>query len=402
MHTFARLTACRLFTRLWVASLSLSGGIAFGQDERPPTKAPPNHVIVANAINGWYFVPKEFKEQYDATRTRLEGLQGDVDSGRLRVSEAQAELLALKGRLEALRKEIDAKRVLVAGATLHEQTETIEFELGPERLLAITANHVRVVGWDGPKVKVELKKMVLAPDEKPVDDQLQAIKVAHQHGRAEFAGMTQAEWEKHNREWLAQYGAKLTQSQRDDRGKLFEDRFAVRREYVGKEIDQITVAGLDYASNKVMPLSVMSEGGGGRFGSVRQRYAELTVHVPSCAGVCVRGARRGLVVEDLRASLTILDEDSTDSDARGRFEVRGLTGDLQCDDFPLQSIADVTGHVVVTAMQEYGVESAGLTHFEDMRDLTPARPFAVRVHNVSGGADLRFGRVNLEDRKSVV
>ena len=101
------------------------------------------------------------------------------------------------------------------------------------------------------------------------------------------------------------------------------------------------------------------------------------------------------MVENLTASLTIVDEDSTDSDHRGRFEVRGLKGNLISRDFPLQTVTSVTGHVTIEATQEFGVEGAGTRHFDNLRDFTSARPLEVQVDQVSGGVDLRFGRVLL-------
>lgn len=389
---------------LLIAGLSAPVNLAWGQndDEKPPVKAPPMHALLSNTLNGWYFVPMEFKEQYDATVNRLEALQGNVDSGRLKAKEAQAELEELKGKLEDLRIAIEASKIHITGANIHEQTETMEFELGPEKRLAITANHVRVVGWDGPKVKVELKKRVLAPDEKPVVEHLQAMRVVHVHERARFAGKTQAEWDAEEREYLAGDGAKLTEEQRAGRRKLLaeiQQSYAIHRDLVGKAIDQLTVAGLDYQSNKSITLKVSSEGGSGQYGSVRQRYGELTVYVPRCHSVTVRGARRGLVVEGLAAeALIVTSEDSTDSDARGQFVIHGLEGDLISNSFPLQAVTNVTGHVTLTATQEFGVEGAGLTHSNNLRDLTPAKPLAVQVYNVSKGVDLRFGRVQLDLR----
>ncbi len=371
-------------------------GSVFGQAERPPAKAPPNHLLLSNTLSGWYFVPKEFKEQYDRTVSQLEALQDNIERGRVKVTDAQTDLAALKQRLEALRKEMDSKRVLVKGATVNEQTETTQIELGPERRLAITANHVHVIGWDEPRVKVELKKLVLSPDDKPVDDILRSMKIVHKRGRAEFTGQTRAEWDAHNKEWLAKYGEKLTEAQRSERQAQFEKTHAVHRDYVDKEIDQLTVEGLDYGSNKVIMASVMSEGGDGQYGSMRQRYGELTVYVPKCASVCIRGARRGLLVEKLQAALTILDEDSTDSDARGQFAVRGLTGNLLSLNFPLQSVADVTGHVTVTATQEFGFERGGTSHADNIRQITTAKPIAVQIHNVTDGLDAQFGRVQLD------
>jgi RNA polymerase sigma-70 factor (ECF subfamily) len=135
------------------------------------------------------------------------------------------------------------------------------------------------------------------------------------------------------------------------------------------------------------------EGLEGRFGSARQRYGELTVYVPACTSICVRGARRGLDVKNVSAELTIVDEDSTDSDARGRFEVDGLQGDLVCRNFPLRTVANIACHVAIEATTEWGIGGTNYRH--DQRQLYSGRPFVVNIRNVIGGVDLRYGRVDL-------
>ncbi len=124
----------RTFQALWLlASLLMLTNVGDAQDKKKsPQVAPPNHALLSSTIDGWYFVPKEFKENYDTTLARLEALQSDVASGKIRASKAQAELAELQNKLAALSQEIEAKKVHVVGTTLYEQTETIEFELGKE------------------------------------------------------------------------------------------------------------------------------------------------------------------------------------------------------------------------------------------------------------------------------
>ena len=362
--------------------------------------APPNHAVLSDTLNGWYFVPKESKRVYDETLRRLESLQTEVESGRLKAKDAKAELAELKLQLIGLRLTLVASRVHVAGAEIHEQTETSEFEMGPEKRLTITANHVRVVGWEGKKIKVELKKMVLSTDSKPVEDHLKAIRIVHQHGPVEFAGQSEAKWDAQETEFLEKEGAKLSKEQLAERREFVNEirqSRAHHRDLLDKDVDHVSVAGLEYNNNKSIPKSVKSDGGEGQMGSVRQRYAELTVYVPSCTSLCIRGARRGLQVENLAVStLTIVDEDSTDSDARGRFDLKGLEGNLVCINFPLRTIKQVKGHVWVESTTEFGIEGAGTSHHDDLRDMTPSRPFQVEVHEVTQGVKLRYARVQLD------
>lgn len=376
-----------------------SAAQALADDPPKRETAPPAHAILSDTLNGWIFVPMELKADYDKSLQKLESLQSEVDAGQLSAKEAADALAELKAHLNDLRAKISASRVLVEGAKIHEQTEQLEFELGPEKRLAITANHVHVRGWYGPKVKVELKKRVLSTDEQPVDAQLNEMRIVHVHDLAPFAGQTDAQWDAQEAEFMAGAGANLSEAQLLERKKLVDEIRASRahyRELLEKNIDQLSVAGLDYQSNKVINMEVKSPAGGnGRSGSVRQRYAELTVFVPPCVSVCVRGARRSLQVENLDSSLTIVDEDSTDSDARGDFRIQGLKGDLLCKNFPLRLIEDVDGDVDIESTTEFGIEGAGLSSHIDMRDMTPARPFSVEMRDIAGAVRLRYGRVLL-------
>lgn len=380
-----------------IASLCMAT-VAFADDWNSAVEGPPNHVILSETLNGWIFVPQDIKILYDNTLRRLESLQSEVDSKRVDTKEAAAELAELTRRLKLLRQKIETSRVEVQGAEIHEQTETLEFELGPEKRLAITGNHVRVFGWEGANVKVELKKLVLSSDKKPVENELKEIRIVHQHARAEFAGQTDEQWAAQEAEFMAGAGATLNDEQLEIRRTLVDEIRRSRAHYADlleKEIDQISTTGLDYGSNRVIPKSVRSQGGAAQMGSVRQRYAELTVYVPACVSVCIRGARRGLHVENLAASLLIVDEDSTDSDARGDFRVVRLHGNLQCHNFPLHTVAGVDGHVRIESTTELGGEGAGTDHHDDLHNLTPGRPFQVDLRDVTNGVELYYGRVQL-------
>lgn len=380
----------------WAWSNALPNAMAQVQDKYET--APPKHAVLSSTLNGWFFVPKELKTRYDKTLKELESLQTNVELGHVSADEAQRELDRHRTSLRELRKLIEASRVHVDGAKIHEQTESTEFTLGPEQRLAITTNQVHIIGWDKPYVKADLRKLVLAPDKQPIQDHLDDISIEHTHGRAEFAGKTDAEWEAEEQKYLETDGANLTPEQRLSRKKFVDEirnSYYKYRDYVGKPTDHITVAGLEYDHNSSITLSAKSEGGDGQSGSVRQRYAELTVFVPKCITVCVRGAERGLIVENLESDLIITPEGSTDSDERGRFEINGLHGNLTCSDFPLSKIANVKGHVTYTSTLEFGVEGGGLSYLDNQRNMKTARPFAMEIQNVSNGVQLHTGRIRL-------
>lgn len=368
-----------------------------------PIEAPPGHAILSSTFDAWVFVPKELKTQYDSTINKLESLVHEIDNGTVDAKSATEELADLKSQLLLLRSRIDESRVRIGKAKLNEQTETLEFNLGEEGRLTIAANQVRVIGWDQPQVKAELRKIVLtsesASETQTAESHLKDMKLVHKHERATFAGQTDEEWEAAEKKYIEGDGKSLTPEQLAKRKSVIEQirqNQAPHRNYVGKQVDQLSVAGLDYQSNSILMTKVQSVGGEGQWGSERQRYAELTVYVPACKQVCVRGAKRGLIVEKLKADLTILDEESTDSDPRSLFKVVELTGDLYCRDFPLREIAQVQGNVVIQSQLEFGVEGAGMSHRGDFNDMHPSRIFDVSINQVQGDLRLQYGRVRLK------
>ena len=383
-----------------VAGIGWAGWLANAQaDESKAIAAPPNHVIIAQNLKGWYFAPAELKTEYDKAVVQLETLKKDLDEGKIKAQDAKVSLDALRRKLEGLRKELETKQVFVAGAKVYEQTETIEFPLCPEKKLAIVANQIRVKGWAGPNVKCELKKMVLSPDGKPVDDHLKALRVVHKVERGEFAGKTEKESAEDEKVFLAKEGANFSEKDLLGRKKLVDEVQNYRsffRDFTGKKIDLISVEGLDYQSNPIVQYRVSSEGGQGVSGGQRQRYGELTVYIPACADVCLMGARRGLVVEDLEANLVVDGEGATDQDHLASFAVTNLKGNLSARNFPLNRIADIKGQVRMFVWQDFGKGGGGLTYHDDLRDLYSPPAMELSIANVAGPVQLRLGKCKLD------
>lgn len=358
--------------------------------------APANHGILLSDFDAWIFVPLALKEQYQQTINKLEELQRTVGRGEITATAAENELTALRTRFDSLRAEIEKSQVKVAKANLTEQTQTMEFELGSEKCLAITSNQVHIVGWDQPQVKAVLKKSVLTLDIATADEHLKAMQIQHQNARADFAGKTEAEWLQ-----AMESNTKNEQQSPEDiaqRTRFLEhirQSYMVHRSYAGKSIDQLTVSGMDYQSNPILVTKVKSEGGEGEWGSARQRYAELTVYVPNCQTVVVRGAKRGLTVKNLSANLIVVDEDSTDSNPRAPFSIDGLKGNLDCRHFPLKVVRDIQGDVSIESYLEFGVEGGGTKHWSDFRELTPPKPLSLTISNVTGSLKLNLGKVDL-------
>jgi len=392
------------FVGLFIGLVAFTGyrGVAREEDQtrnRPPIQAPPGHAVVSEDLRGWYFVPREIKERYEAAVSKLEGIRRAVLEGTLSPDQAKAQLESLKDQLETLKKEMDDKKVLVSGGKLHEQTEVLDIPLGPNRCVAITVNQVILKGWEGKGIRCELKKTVLSQGNEPVEPHLKAIKISHKFGRADFAGKTDKEREASEKAFLEGPGAKLTEAQKAGRSALvkqIQDSARPYQAFVAKEVDQISVEGLGYQENAWISRDVESKGGEKRSGGRRQRYASLTVYLPPCETVCVRGARMGFQADNLRGDLVITKDGSTDSDHMARNAVKNLQGNLDCWNFPLHFIENVTGNLWVGIGQDFGLGGSGLTHFGSMRELYPPAPLALQVRTVQGSTRIRVGRCDLD------
>jgi len=176
---------------LLVALFAISSTAARAELPKAKATAPDSHVQLKDTASGTYYVAKPLKEEYDRLLSRLKTLQADIESERTSGAVALNSLKTLQTDLIRLRDEIEKKKLFVPVAKTHVQTETITFDLGSEKLLVITADNVRLVGWEGPGVKVEFEKTVLSTDGKLDEAELKGLKVIHKHARIpEQVGLT--------------------------------------------------------------------------------------------------------------------------------------------------------------------------------------------------------------------
>src|SRR5262249_11667886 len=195
---------------------------------------------------------------------RVETLKRELDTDRVTGAQAQAQLVALRDELQKLRENIERSKVLVPAAKVHAAQETTVFELGPERLLLITADQVKLVASEDDKVRCVLDKICLSADDKPADAELAAVKLVHRHGPApEIVGKTEREWAAEEEEFLrSPAGCALTPEQLAARQKLVDSirqQYALYRDLQGKPIDTLTLEGLTYQQgNRQITLEAKS------------------------------------------------------------------------------------------------------------------------------------------------
>jgi hypothetical protein len=386
---------------IWISAILVASAYGAAPDE--PThveaKAPENTVELRGAREGAWFVSEPLKQQYDALLGRVRALRADVDAERISGKDAERELEALQADLKRLREAIEKQKVLVAAVKVHQQSETTEFELGPARMLVLTADSIKVEGWDGPKVKCVLEKTVIAPDGKPVDADLRGLKLVHRHGPApEIVGQPADARATEEAKFLASPdGAKLTPEQRQARGKLVEQiaaGYTTYRDFQGKEIDTVAIEGLTYEEgNRSVVMKFTSLGGGNMSQSRWQRHASLTVYVPKCNAVALRGGEVGLDVKGVHAELVVTSQGSRDRDYDGTFAVRDVHGPVTIDNAPLDVLERVYGNVTITGAIE--MVNTGEDFNGDQRTAFTPPPRTLKCSNIDGDFTAWFVRSDL-------
>jgi len=366
-------------------------------------KAPENHAFLKRTVSGGYFVASPLKDEYDRLVERLRLLKAEIDSGRTTGAAALKELRELQIVIDGLRAGIEAKKVFVPLAYAQTATQTISFNLGPERCLLITADDVRVVGWDQPNVKCELENIVVSADDKPADGELEAIKLIHRHGRdTQKVGRTRAEFEADQAKLLASdVWQKLTSQAREERRRRAEDIFlswAHLSDFQGKDVDMIDIEGLTHEQgNRQIQVEVRYDQGAS-VGSEWRRHAKITVFVPKSHSVAICGGgvhNLGMIdVQNLKASLVLSTNGTHKTAANEPFQVTGLEGSLRVKQVPLDLIDGVTGDVKITATVD--LSNRGTSHGQGTLVGTRQPPLTCTCKNVGGDFEGWFGRVDLQ------
>ncbi|HKD35909.1 MAG TPA: hypothetical protein VKB78_03885, partial [Pirellulales bacterium] len=266
--------------------------------------------------------------------------------------------------------------------------------------LIVTADHLRVVGWDGPKVKCLLEKSLLATSDKPETDEFKALRLTHHLGPAsELVGKTPAEVADEEKKFVSEHtNPPPTNSELLAREQLVNDiqnSNAPYSRFQGKQVDIVSIEGLSGdQGNRQITVDIRSKGGGGAMGSDWRRQAMLTVYVPRSNGVLLRGCLIGLDVDGVKAPLIVTDRDSLDRDYDGKFTIKNLDGSLTLFNVPLDRLEQIHGDVKIMATVEYA--NTG-THYEnDERTTIIPPPRECFVDGITGNFTAWFSRVNLK------
>lgn len=363
-------------------------------------EVPAGHVVLKSTLGGAYCIARPLKERYDKLLGAVQAVQADLDAERIEAADALEELESLQRELKTLRAEIEAKKVLVSPLKVHRQTETTTFEMGKARRLVMTADNIRVEGWDGSQVKCVLEKVVLAVDDQPVDAHLRELKVARRYGSApDLVGKTTAERDAEERKFLdSAEGRKLTATQREHRAQVLEEiagSYELYREFQGQEIDTLAIEGLTHEQgNRWVSLDFPSADGGGSYHmGTWQRSAALTVYVPTCQAVALRGCKVNLAVSGVHAAVILTAQGSQDNDYDGTFTVRDVWGALTVQEAPLDRLEQIHGDVSIRATTE--MVNTGTRHEGGQRTLYSPPPRALTCRGIEGDFTAWFTRAQL-------
>jgi hypothetical protein len=380
---------------------AISAAAQAAEIPRAQAVVPEGMAALSDTLTGSYFVAAPLKRQYDDLLGRLDALKRDIDRGRIAGPAALKQVDDLREKLQELRAKVDKAKVLIPIVQAHSQVQTTSFDIGPDRLVVVTADQVRIVGSDGDKIRCTLEKVFLGGDAKEAEAELAAIKVVYSGGiQPDIVGKTAAEQEGDEVKFLrSPEGLKLGPVALINRKSLVDsiranwDRY---RDFQGKAVDSVRVEGLTWQDgNKQMTLKLSAKEGSCSERSVWRRHAKLTIQVPKCQRLAVRGALAGLEVENVQGSLLVVSDDNHNRDYEAQFRVRGVDGDVTVLDFPLNSVENVTGNVNIHSLRDFA--NSGTSHTGDgQRMLYWNRPLPCVVKNIGGDFYSQFSRAELQ------
>jgi hypothetical protein len=389
--------------------LSLCGRPA-AADDLPSARAtaPPDYVELKSTPAGGYFVAQSLKADYDKQLAKVNALRSQIANGEIRGKEALEELRGVQTELDRLRAEIERGKVFVSPATIHTRSDATTFELGPERLLVITGDNIRLQGWEGPGVKCVLEKTVYSADDKPVDEQFDGIRVVHKQERQpKLVGKTPEEYAADDEAFLASPKAQnLTDAQRAGRAALMREiseSWSSFRPFQDKEIDSLEIEGLTHEQGNRQLMLEIGAGAeavvtrfstGRRVWSQWQRHASLTVLVPPSVAIALKGCLVKLDVTGVDAALLVSNQGSRDRDYDGSFQIKDLRGDLTVENVPLDRLEKIVGNVSLNETVDFA-NSASERGPDGLRMYNPP-PRTCQCRGIEGNFTAWVSRMNLD------
>lgn len=267
-----------------------------------------------------------------------------------------------------------------------------------ERFVIITGDNVIIKGWEGPGIRCVTEKIIVAK-EQPGDAEFDAIQVKHELGTAEdLIGLTSEQRDKQEEEYVrSEAGRKLSEEQKSRRKNVVDRIHSSYDKYLAfqvRECNIIQLSGLTHdEGNRNLTLRINSPDGSRTLSSQWQRHATMTVYLPACKSVAVRGCLVGLDIQDVECDLVLTADGSRDRDYQGFFEVSGVKGSVKIDQVSVRRLPEVTGNVNISATNEF--VNSGTHHENDTRTFATYKTHTTDINHISGDLKAVFLRTEL-------
>ena len=191
---------------------------------------------------------------------------------------------------------------------------------------------------------------------------------------------------------------KATPQQLQFRKRILQSRdstYQPYRDFQGHEIDRLHIEGLTWQEgNRMIDVTIEPKVGGGRSGVEWQRHVRLTVYVPRCKAVALRGCLAGLDIRGLHSALIVTSDGSVDRDYEGTFSISELNGSLSVFNVPLDHVESVIGNVSIISTTELANTSTGFQDNQRTLNIPPARQLV--CEKIEGDLTAWFSRVDLK------
>jgi hypothetical protein len=388
------------------ASVVLFSMLVFASDcssqDYPTATAPPNLDILEHTPTGVLYADQELVKQHKQLQTQLNDLRGRLFSD-VRLSNAKRdELAGLETELQQLRTKIDKTKFHAQPFGVFTQRDTQSFDLGEAQQIVITSDDVILRGWNGKNIKCVIEKSVLAAAE-PEASEFAAIAVKHETRLADdLVGLSDQARAAGEQEFLAsEAGQKLTEQGRKTRAKIVDEihnSYSMYRPLQGHAVDVLQIAGLTgQEGNKHLTGRTESKGGGATLGGYWKRSAKVTIYVPNCRHVAVRGCQKAVDIKSLQGNLIVTADGSQDRSYGSDFAIRDIDGDVTIDQAPIRVIQGIRGNLHIQQTREY--TNTGTRHSGGLRTSSSPPPTATSISEVTGALSAQFVRADLHLEK---
>lgn len=379
-----------------------SGVVFANQAPEATAEAPADSDVWETRVDGTFFVKRVLKQRYEKLKSRIASFEGLGNAPAEPRDQAE-----LRAELNGVRELIEKSKVFVTPFQIRREKKEATIELGPNRLVIVTGDRVKIVGWDQPEVKYVLERVVLSAqgdDQEEVD----GVVLKHEHRLApEMVGRTEEERRAEEEKYLAgPAGSQLTPEQLAQRARVVEQIASGYRHFTqfqGQEIDILELTGLTHQQgNRQISYRIRRPEGGGQVGSVWRRHAELTLYMPKCSAILVRGCQSEVNISGVQGDVILTSQGSRQRDYAGEFVVRDIRGRLTIDNVPMDLIENVEGNVVIESTTE--MVNSGSSHRGDSWTQYTASSRSCSVQQVEGDFTGHFVRsdLSLSDISGVV